>query len=266
MKSSTNDFVEYLFFVARFCQDFQAVASGYYKTINMSKFILNETRYYNNVPNNKELCFRVDQTSPDHCVNSLINPCNSEPLTVDDRIRKDSVVLVTVSQFWFDPIPTSSVLKEPSGLSLDYKLSYYTVTSSSASALDVSYNPIAQFTLNRTETFPIRLSARGLYAIYGEVTDQAVPANWRRTRRFVLFDNESYIEIRPNKNIIAVSALPETNYTWQTHYDPIKLTWTGHFYNNYHVTNNLLKPIELDDKVLIAFDQTNGDIPVTGSI
>ena len=258
-------FVTSIVIVARFCQDFQAVASGYYVTINMSTYALNETHYYNKLPNHKELCFRVDQASPDHCINNHSNPCDEEPFKVDDRIRRDSVIQVELSKFWFDPIPNSLVLAEPSGLSPEYKLSYYSVTSSPAPNLDVGYNAIDQYVVKRNETFKIQLSVRGMYAIYAELTDQALSANWRKTRRFVLFDNESYIEIRPDKNIIAVSALPETNYTWQTHHDPIKLTWTGHFYNNYHVTNNLLKPIELDDKVLDTFDQTTGDIPVTGT-
>ena len=78
---------------------------------------------------------------------------------------------------------------------------------------------------------------------------QPDPGNYELSRRFVLYDaDDTEITTRPTYPLSVTSAAANTTYTWQVDVassgdTQVSLDWAGHFINEVHHTNGLLKQI-----------------------
>ncbi|KAH3795435.1 hypothetical protein DPMN_148985 [Dreissena polymorpha] len=113
--------------------------------------------------------------------------------------------------------------------------------------------------LNLQSSFP------RLYCITLEVKD--VADNVRQARRFVLYDNSSFIETWKEKHFRFDSASAASNFLWQTHYSDICLSLNDFFINRFYLNNNLLNPIDPDPNVLMSgiYEQTHDPLSVNGT-
>ncbi|KAH3708862.1 hypothetical protein DPMN_068321 [Dreissena polymorpha] len=104
-----------------------------------------------------------------------------------------------------------------------------------------------------------------LYCITLEVKD--VADNVRQTRRFMLYDNSSFIETWTEKQFRFDSASPQTNFTWQTNHNNVCISWKDYFINKFYFDNQVLNPIEPEPNGLIngIYEQSTGLLPVSGT-
>ena len=136
--------------------------------------------------------------------------------------------------------------------------------------LETSFESIHTYELEQNTsslTIPFNASTPSVYALYLTSKDSAQDTNAQQSRRFVLVDNFSNLVTNSTFNIIPISASVDTGYEWQTNTGPIELTWINHFYNNWHVSNNLLLPIvsDPDETITGIFEQETGELPVSGT-
>ncbi|KAL4222693.1 hypothetical protein ACF0H5_018734 [Mactra antiquata] len=102
---------------------------------------------------------------------------------------------------------------------------------------------------NSSMAYPtITPPAPGMYSLLVEARD--VSNNSRITRRFVLYDNVSTIELNdePDRKLYISSAVEETGYMWQTTASDgnkirIDVKWMKHFANHFHEDNKLLNEV-----------------------
>ena len=107
-----------------------------------------------------------------------------------------------------------------------------------------------------------------MYAIYLWVLDSTQEGpNFQISRRFVLSDNTSYVELNEAHPLFVSTASSESNLEWQTHLNRVKLYWSKHFYNTWHVHTNLLLPIRSEGNMSISgpFEQETGELPISGT-
>jgi len=126
--------------------------------------------------------------------------------------------------------------------------------------LSMKVNPsFTEMTLNLTSDKP------RLYCLTLEVKD--VADNIRQCRRFILVDETTSIETKPDQPFTFTSASPDTGYTWQTHHDEICLAWKDYFVNKFYFDNELFNGVEADPHGLITgmYEQISGELPVSGT-
>ena len=214
----------------------------------------------------KIICYRFDNASPMHCLYN--NRCKEEPIQIDKRITRSTSFPVSFSG-WLDPIPTGGVTSHSSGIQ-SYEIRILEVPPAKTNfTVNPTVKPVFLKTVdNNVDNLLISLnnSAKpALYCIMLEVKD--VADNVQQARRFVLYDNTTFIETMPNKSFIVSSASRESNFTWQTHHHDICLDWDHYFFNRFYYDNELLNPIEPDINGLIdgVYDQFDGILPITGT-
>ncbi|XP_013409734.1 uncharacterized protein LOC106173226 [Lingula anatina] len=218
------------------------------------------TRYsYTDTTASKRVCMRFDSMPPAHCAAGA-RPCSLDPLYIDQRITKDFWMSLSFHG-WFDPYRASP--DHASGVE-HYEVHIHKVADGGNGTLMVKHESTLK-SITTNESIVISLPDQPeLYSILLTVKD--VAGNVKQARRFVLFDNSSVVEVNKNKPITVTSANPETNYLWQVNHRPVQLNWKGHFHNTHHFHHNLLRPIRKNIGISGVYDQTTGDIPVTGTL
>lgn len=115
---------------------------------------------------------------------------------------------------------------------------------------NASQNPVPLFiyeTLAENTMFPqFVFTEPGLYSCILEVNDRA--NNSEYVRRIVLYDSTSDVSVNSSSGIIVSSALSETDYSWQTDFDPkdvttLQMSWSYLFYNFFHTQEHLLSKV-----------------------
>ena len=214
----------------------------------------------------KEVCYRLDNGAPQHCF--YTNTCKQQPLEIDRRITRSSLLHVFFSG-WFDPIPTGGNIAHASGIQ-SYEIRVLEVPPSKPSLnVDVTSKPLFLKTVNSSvNNMDINLNVSdrpALYCVLLEVKD--VADNVQQARRFVLYDNTTFIEPMPDRQFLVISASKDTNFTWQTHHNDICIDWKDYFYNKFYYYNELLNPIDSDRNGLITgiYDQFDGTLPKSGT-
>lgn len=101
------------------------------------------------------------------------------------------------------------------------------------------------------------LSSAGLYSIHLTANDKA--GNYKTTRRFVLYDNNSHVSHNPFMNSRVETATKNTNYTWIVdNTTPIYVTWKGRFRNALHHHNKWLNKISPSHGISEPYDDYTG--------
>ncbi|XP_053392349.1 uncharacterized protein LOC128555022 [Mercenaria mercenaria] len=246
------------------CLEFDALAGGYLKSSNLITQSVSEAVPYQKVLGTKEICYRYDNTAPKHC--KEYTNCTQDPLQFQSRITRSAVTSIDFDG-WMDPLPSggssihassiesyqvtvNEVLPSPGKLKVNYLSNVYTNK--------VGFDN-TNMILNLTSDKP------RLYCITLEVKDKA--DNVRQARKFLLYDNTSFIEPQEDKPFEIISASKQTSFKWQTHHHEICLSWKDHFMNRFYFENALLNPIEPAPHGLITgiYEQNSGVLPVSGT-
>ncbi|XP_053376618.1 uncharacterized protein LOC123534121 [Mercenaria mercenaria] len=247
------------------CVVFEAYGGGYLKNVDITSIshTISEPVPYQKIKTSRELCYRFDNAKPVHC--QAINICNIEPVSMHSRVTRSSVTTLTFNG-WVDPIPDGGKNVQASGIE-SYQVTINEVLASKGN-LKVDTAVVYTNKVNKTtSTMELNLTSDKprLYSITLEVKD--VADNVRQARRFMLYDNTSFIETRPDKHYRVTSASRQTNFDWQTHHHDICISWNDYFLNRFYLENELLNPIEPDPFGLIngTYEQNSGVLPVSGT-
>ena len=250
--------------ICRLCHHFEPTGSGYVRIKNMVNQDVSSMKLYAKTKTSAEKCFRFDFMSADHCGNSN-PPCADDPLDIGPRIQRHSAIHAKYSGY-FDPDP-NSLATGPSEVHR-YILDVHTMQHNHGTEemfvnmmIEESYNATAG-----TEELNFDLPDNNqpmMFALYLTTLDLA--GNFRMARRFVIFDNTSYLELDEQNPLRPISASPSTNYKWQVSLNPVVVDWQEHFYNNWHKHTNLLWPIQADNKAEGIFEQIDDPLPALGT-
>lgn len=208
---------------------------------------------HNKVPNSKQLCLTYDETAPTHC--SEKSACNEDAMNVSPRVRKEGIVNFTLVG-WTDNV---------SGIK-DFSIDVYEV-SDATHDLIINYANQSNSLTNITSvsgTFELPWQP-ALYAVV--VSGHDIAGNTRVTRRYILYDTTSNLQLSQQHPMRIISGRSDMNFKWQNHLQYLQLNWTNRFYNTYHISNNRLKPIRPDGhgRLPCPYEQCSGELPVGGT-
>lgn len=219
---------------------------------------------YKKTSSEETVCYRYDDTKPQHCLMSVSVPCSNaetEPIQIANRVIRQSIIPLKFTG-WIDPMPTGGSVSHASGIE-SYEISVNEVVNGIVSTSKVFSQKLGlsntSLTLNLTSDLP------RLYAINLEVKD--IADNVQQARRFVLYDSNTEISSREDIPFFVSSASVSSKFVWQTHHNDICLNWKGHFMNKFYMENSLLGEINPDPHGLITgiYEQQNGTLPLTGT-
>ncbi|KAI8487523.1 hypothetical protein Bbelb_347570 [Branchiostoma belcheri] len=119
------------------------------------------------------------------------------------------------------------------------------------------------------------LNETGVYSVVLTVEDSCGPndGNFITARRFLIFDNNSTVELDTSGHFpLWVDSLPN-NATWQTNLQDsrgegpkVVVKWPGHFYNHLHRQNKFLNAIkEHHPPIATGYEEITGQPPLTRS-
>ena len=216
------------------------------------------------------MCYRFDDAPPEHCF--VTGSCSYEPLQFNTRITKTEEQKL-IFNGWTDPLPYIIDSRSASGIE-SYEIRINEVLPSHNGILNkVNYMETlltekVVFPTTKTAIdlpLPENVTKPRLFCLFLEVKD--VADNVRQCRRFMLFDNSTFIETWHDQPFIFTSASPATNYTWQTHHHDICLSWKERFINKFYFDNQLFNGIEPVPHGLVTgkYDQIDGLLPVSGT-
>ncbi|XP_060585850.1 uncharacterized protein LOC132741646 isoform X2 [Ruditapes philippinarum] len=245
------------------CIEFEAFGGGYLEGINLITQKVNPYVQYQKVSIKRSLCYTFDHTPPRHC--RAIGSCNTEPLNILHPVTRTPINRVSFVG-WTDPIPLNGSAKHASTIQ-DYTISVHQVISKKG-RLQLDYSTMYMKVINFSHTdtsLYLKPDKPTLYEVKLEVKDFA--GNVQQARRFMLYDDTSFIETRDDKPIIVESASYLTNYVWQTR-DTICMTWKDHFINRFYINDNLLGPIKPEQNRLFSgvYEHKFGLLSVDGTL
>ncbi|XP_060577192.1 uncharacterized protein LOC132734467 isoform X2 [Ruditapes philippinarum] len=245
------------------CIEFEAFGGGYLESKNLITLKVNPYVQYQKVSIKRTLCYTFDQTPPRHCRDT--GSCNTEPLHILHPVTRSPINRVSFAG-WIDPIPLNGSAKYASTIQ-DYTISVHEVISKKGQ-LQLDYSTMYMKVMNASNTdtsLYLKPDKPTLYEVKLEVKDFA--GNVQEARRFMLYDDTSFIETRGDKPIIVESASYLTNHTWQTR-DTICLTWKDHFINRFYTNDNLLGPIQPEQNRLFTgvYEHKFGLLSVHGTL
>ena len=214
-----------------------ASAGGYLDILNLDTSSVFR-HYYTGIPTFGLSSFIIDILAPTHC--SLVAPSNGclqgqSILDLGGEIVEDNSITASWGG-WIDV---------PSGVT-HYEIRVYPLQLSGdvLSEVAVSINTTtydhqnSRVTYEDTNTLPFE----GPYSFILMSFDLA--GNVRLSRRLLLYDNTSIIEVDQTAPLQFISAVPESGYQWQNSTsDPLIVRGIGHFYNTFLRYTNYLAPI-----------------------
>ena len=219
---------------------------------------------YQKVHRTRELCYRFDSAPAKHCLEK--GNCTYEPIQLASRVTRSTKITVDFNG-WYDPVPSQGKTMQASSIE-SYQI---TVNEVIASKYNLTVNYLSNIFTKKVDFNQKRILLNltsekpRLYCITLEVKD--VADNVRQARRFILYDNSSYIETWEEKSFYIISASVQTNFTWQTHHHSICLDWKDRFINRFYFDNPLLNPILREPHGLVSgiYEQHDGILPVAGT-
>ncbi|XP_019614830.1 PREDICTED: uncharacterized protein LOC109462712 [Branchiostoma belcheri] len=222
----------------------QAVADfrngGYVNIYNRDAGSTIQTNYYSGTSS---------YSAPAQFVFDFIAPtCSGTQLNIGPSVTKQNQITLQFSG-WTDAL--SGVAK--------YEYSVYMLGATSEILTEPSTS-VAHGTIQASSIQhpTITLTHAGVYSVILTVDDAAT--NYRRTRRFVLFDNTNTVELDSHHPLAITNSVAGNGENW-LHCTACTVTasWTSHFINRYHHNNKLLNPIaEFHAGIDAAYDQTTG--------
>ncbi|KAL4218491.1 hypothetical protein ACF0H5_023225 [Mactra antiquata] len=249
------------------CAVYEASGGGYLKSIDvMSNNSVSAAIPYRKINKTEQVCYRFDSSKPKHCKQK--GSCRKDPLTISYPITSSPIQTVYF-EGWFDPIPVGGNAIHASQIE-SYEIRIYEVNPSHSTFNDSTVDTNSTFSNKTTAdvnemTLNLTSGSPRLYCITLEVTDEA--KNPRQARRFILYDNTTFIESRNDKPFIVSSASSQTKFKWQTNHHDICLSWKDHFFNRYYLDNKLLNPIAPEPNGLIqgVYEQFQAPLSVNGT-
>ena len=238
---------------------------GFLKTKDFSHRI-SSPHVFKRTATKHQVCFTHDNQSPVHCKQQHPS-CVTNPLKLDSRLKKEKFVIVQF-EGWSDPRPTGGQPSQASGLH-KYTIEVHEVKEKDLNALQMDESPLSTLKINASShASPVNISLPGhigLYAVTLTVLDQA--ENYRKARRFVLYDNTSVIDVNDQHHALFATGYKPTNYTWQIHHGETCIGWHGRYYNSYHKTMNMLRPIvpDVHREYTGIYEQREGILNVSGT-
>ncbi|XP_063447914.1 uncharacterized protein LOC134727462 [Mytilus trossulus] len=214
---------------------------------------------YDKTEKSRQICYIFDEEPPVFCPKS--GNCSVEPVDLSKRLTTSSHITVSF-RGWSDY--GSSVLA--SGIE-SYAISVYEVKEATPETLMRDTTAVAgPHNCSKDETeVDIQLPEKNpmLYAVLLEVKDKANNVGY--ARRFVLYDNSSYVVTNDRIPFRVVSASNKTNFTWQVHHGTICYSWKNRFLNNRYKTYNPLRPVRSENSIPGVYDQVSGLLTVKGT-
>ena len=214
-----------------------ARAGGYLDILNLDTSTVFR-HYYTGIPTFGLSSFIIDVIAPTHC--SLVassSPClqGQHILDLAGEIFEDNTITASWGG-WIDV---------PSGVT-HYEIRVYPLQLSGGilSEVPVSINTTTYNHQNSRVIYEDTniLPSEGPYAFILMTFDLA--GNVRLSRRLLLYDNTSTIEINQTAPLQLISAVPESGYEWQNSTnDPLIVRGIGHFYNTFLRFTNYLAPV-----------------------
>lgn len=191
--------------------------------------------YYRGNPASVGAVFVLDFQPPSHC--SFQSPgCSADLplLAINGEVVSEGNISITWGGWLDQPAAINSYLLSIYHLEVSGGLLFegmqINLTSYNESGGGVVYEELTQ------------LPTEGPYSVILQTFDNA--GNVRYSRRLVLFDESSFVDIEPLAPLTAVSAVQQTNYLWQNSTsDPIIISGRGHFYNSLLLNRNFLAPV-----------------------
>ncbi|XP_078701246.1 uncharacterized protein LOC144927586 [Branchiostoma floridae x Branchiostoma belcheri] len=213
---------------------------GYINIINRDASNRLEKSYYSGVSTSSNTAeFVFDYVAP---------TCTGTQLNIGDSVSKQNQITLQFSG-WTDAL--SGVTK--------YEYSVYMLVAV-GETLTEPHTTVAHGTIQASSIQhpTITLTHAGVYSVILTVDD--VATNYRRTRRFVLFDNANTVELDSHYPLAIANTVAGNGDNWLHCTDcTVTATWTGHFINRYHHQNKLLNPIANFQAGIDAdYDQTTG--------
>ena len=212
----------------------QVEAGGFLDVINLDTNITTR-HYYTGPPTVRGAVFVLDFQPPSHCsLPPLSCSAEDQPLL---SVGGDIITTPNITTQWGGWRDT------PSGVN-GYVLSVHHLEESGGQLLEgarletVAYNESGEVVYEASFELPVE----GAYSILLQTLDNA--GNIRYSRRLVLYDRSSTLNIDPTSPLTVTSALPQTNYRWQNStQEPIVVSGVGHFYNSLLQFRDLLAPV-----------------------
>ncbi|XP_060565943.1 uncharacterized protein LOC132724974 [Ruditapes philippinarum] len=246
------------------CLQFRVDAGGYLKSKNIITHTTSDAVPYQKVRNTRELCYKYDISPAMHCREK--GHCSYYPIQFESRVTRSTDIDVRFIG-WFDPVPSGGKSNQASSIE-SYQLTVNEVT---VSTHNIQVNYLSRVYTKKVDFNTKRISLNltsekpRLYCLTLEVKD--VADNVKQARRFILYDNSSFIETWDDKPFYVTSASIQTNYKWQTHHHDICLNWKDHFLNRFYFDNPLLDPIAPEPHGLVSgiYEQNDGLLPVSGT-
>ncbi|XP_060562311.1 uncharacterized protein LOC132721941 [Ruditapes philippinarum] len=246
------------------CLQFRVDAGGYLKSKNRITHKISDAVPYRKVQNTRQLCYKYDISPAMHCQEK--GNCSYDPIQFKNRVTRSADIDIDFKG-WYDPLPPGGNSIQASSIE-SYQITVNEVTVSTNN-IQVNYlsNVYTKKVNFKEKRIPLNLTSEKprLYCVTLEVKD--VADNVKQARRFILYDNSSFIETRDDKPFYFTSASIQTNYKWQTHHHDICLSWKDHFLNRFYFENPLLKPIAPAPHGLVTgiYEQNDGKLPVSGT-
>ncbi|CAG2189853.1 unnamed protein product [Mytilus edulis] len=239
------------------CLTYRAKGGGYFVSKDVTTDAVKHIPY-EKTENSMQLCYIYDREPPVFCPKR--SNCPVEPVTLSKRLTTSSHITVSF-RGWSDN--RSSVLA--SGIE-SYTISVYEIKEATPETLMRDTTAVAgPYNCSKDETeVEIQLPEKNpmLYAVLLEVKDKANNVGY--ARRFVLYDNSSYIVKNDNIPFRVVSASNKSHFTWQVHHGSICFSWEYRFFNNRYKKSNPLRLIKSENLIEGIYDQISGILPVTG--
>lgn len=233
-------------------------AGGFLNVTNLDTPSVTTRHYYTGSPNIGGATFILDFQPPVHCSLLRSPTCLVEqPLLA---VSGEIVSLSNISSTW------GGWVDQPSGVS-GYVLSVYHLEPSQGIlqegmlVISTAFNDTGDSSYAELAELPVE----GPYSFLLQTLDNA--GNTRSSRRLVLFDNSSTLNIEPSAPLTVISAVPESMYRWQNSTsDPIVVSGRGHFYNSHLRANAWLAPV-LGFNVSLEYDHPldEGEYPREGT-
>ncbi|XP_078616240.1 uncharacterized protein LOC144884660 [Branchiostoma floridae x Branchiostoma japonicum] len=215
---------------------------GYVKIRNYdgtSNYIVNPPVYFSGCEIAHTAHFTFDLNPPYHC--SVLGGCTDNMLDRGKAITKDAHINLHWSG-WRD---------DDSGIS-EYEYEVF-MLASTGEYLQERQPAIAGGKIGPNVTeMSIVLNETGVYSIVLTVEDSCGPdnGNFISARRFLIFDNNSTVEVDTSGHTMSVDSGASSS-TWLTdlqdstgHGQKVVVKWPGHFYNHLHHHNKFLNPIK----------------------
>ena len=212
---------------------------GYIVIANMDVSSLpTTTHYYSGLTDHVTASFLFDRVPPVHCsVESAIDcpACitSSSMLSVGSKVTKQSTLMVTWDG-WYDTAGGSGISH--------FTLEIYQMEIKGEYLAETAIPFNRQLFDPQDNSYTFNLNASSLISVVLYVHD--VAGNYRITRRFVLYDDSSIVNIDSNYPLYFPHAVNTGHNLWKTvNKDQLFCNWTGHFYNSFIRKRPLLKRI-----------------------